>query len=208
MQHIKRHQRKYFGFIYIYIYYTIICIVMLQIKVAKYIYHVYTCILTNYSNICAYINMYRSYSHTDVGVHGIRITHAGREEVRMLAFNRYDLEEWIEVLRKSCGTPSTSYKRGWGIDPIHKTLSNNTHAAMQWEVQGPGVLSTIAGVETTIAITPPKIILHRLDATCLMVTITDEEGCLYELIVREANEGKYIIRIGYYHQHYRSIHSI
>ena len=40
------------------------------------------------------------------GVHGICIKHAGRAEARMLAFNRFELEEWIEALRSAAGTPS------------------------------------------------------------------------------------------------------
>jgi len=135
-------------------------------------------------------------SSSNVGVHGIRITHAGREEVRILAFNRYDLEEWIEGLRGAIGVATAAYKRGWGIDPIHRNLSKRAHdAATLWEVRGPGVVSAVAGVETTVAITPPKHILHRLDASCFEVTITSKKGYSYELIVREVNEGTYLYHL-------------
>ena len=137
---------------------------------------------------------YKSTAYSVVGVHGICIKHAGREEARMLAFNRFELEEWIEALRLAAGTPSPLYKRGWGIDALMTSLNRHDDSTL-WEVQGPGLVSTKAGEQTTVAILPPKKLLHRLDASCFMVTVANDVGYLYELNVPEANEdGVYVCK--------------
>ena len=137
---------------------------------------------------------YKSTAYSVVGVHGICIKHAGREEARMLAFNRFELEEWIEALRSAAGAPSPLYKRGWGIDALMTSLNRHDDSTL-WEVQGPGLVSTKAGEQTTVAILPPKKLLHRLDASCFMVTVTNDVGYLYELNVPEANEdGVYVCK--------------
>ena len=79
---------------------------------------------------------YKSTAYSVVGVHGICIKHAGRAEARMLAFNRFELEEWIEALRSAAGTPSPLYKRGWGIDALMTSVNINDVSTL-WEVQGP-----------------------------------------------------------------------
>ena len=64
------------------------------------------------------------------------------------------------------------------------TSVNINDVSTLWKVQGPGLAITKAGEQTTVAILPPEEILHRLDASCFMVTVTNDVGYLYELNVR------------------------